>query len=141
MQRAIKFRKRLMEAWILLLLLLVFGFAAGIRSAYQTRAMNRWVSQTQDVLTEAASVRLTRLRMRNDMWFYRATGSAEFRSKYEMERGKLRESITRLRELTADNPSQLGAINRVGEAIQQQVALLDRAMEKARSAKQSGGPQ
>jgi len=57
----------------------------GIRSAYQTRTMNQWVSQTQDVLTEAASVRLTRLRMRNDMWFYRATGSGEFRSKYEMK--------------------------------------------------------
>jgi len=131
----------MMAAWILLLLLLVFGFAAGIRSAYQTRTMNRWVSHTQDVLTEAASVRLTRLRMRNDMWFYRATGSAEFRSKYEMERGKLRESVTRLRELTADNPSQHGAINRVGEAIELQVLLLDRAMERAQSAKQSGGPQ
>ena len=58
-----------------------------------------------------------------------------------MERAKLRESITRLRELTADNPSQHGAINRAGEAIEQQVALLDRAMEKAESAKQSGGPQ
>src|SRR5258708_11037439 len=58
-----------------------------------------------------------------------------------MEREKLRASITRLRELTADNQSQHGGINRAGEAIEQQVALLDRAMEKAQSAKQSGGPQ
>ena len=141
MQRAIKFRKRLAEAWILLLVLLVAGFAVGIRNAYETRRMNQWVSHTQQVLTEAASVRLTRLRMRNEMWFYRATGRDEFRSKYEMDRGKLRDSIARLRELTVDNSSQLGAINRISAAIQEQVALLDRAMEKAQSAKQSGGPQ
>ena len=103
--------------------------------------MNQWVSHTQQVLTEAASVRLTRLRMRNDVWFYRATGSGDFRSRYETERGKLRDSITRLRELTADNASQLAAINRVAETIQQQIALLDSAMEKAQSTRQSGGPQ
>src|SRR5579859_582710 len=141
MQRAIKFRKRLMEGAILLSSLLLIAFAAGARSAQQTRELNRWVSHTQQVLTEAASVRLARLRARNDLWFYRASGRDEFRSRYEVDRRKLWESMARLRELTADNPNQHDAINRVGEAIQQQVAMLDRAMEKAQSAKQSGNPQ
>lgn len=141
MQRAIKFRKRLAKAWIFLLLVLLLAFGAGIRSAYETQRTNGWVSHTQQVLAEAASVRLVRLRMRNDLWFYRASGRDEFRSRYEVDRGKLRESTAMLRELTADNASQQAAINQIGEAIQQQVALLDRAMEKAQSAKQSGEPQ
>lgn len=44
MQRALKFRRRLVKAWVLLLLLLMAGFAVGIRNAYETRRMNQWVS-------------------------------------------------------------------------------------------------
>src|SRR5215475_5458234 len=115
MQRAIKFRKRLTKAWIFLLLVLLLAFGAGIRSAYETQRTNSWVSHTQQVLTEAASVRLVRLRMRNDLWFYRASGRDEFRSRYEVDRRKLRESTAMLRELTADNANQQAAANQIGE--------------------------
>jgi signal transduction histidine kinase len=138
MQRARKFRKRLAEAWIVLLALLLLGFSVGIWSAHEARRMNQWVSHTQEVLTEAASVRLHRLRMRNDLWFYRATGGDEFRLRYETERGHLRENTNKLLELTADNPGQHGAINRVGKMLQQQIEVMDLALEKAKSAKQSG---
>ncbi len=141
MQRALKFRKRLLEGWIVLLFLLVAGFAVGIRNGYETRRMNQWVSHTQEVLTESASVRLTRLRMRNNLWFYRATGRDEFRSRYERERAKLQASMAGLQKLTADNGNQLDAIRRINAAIQEQVALLDQALEKAQLAKQSGGAQ
>jgi len=141
LQRAIKFKKKLAEVWIVVLLLLVLGFSTGIRSTYETRRMNQWVWHTQQVLGEAESVRLIRLRMRNELWFYRATGRDEFRSRYEVDRRKLRESTSRLRELTADNQSQHDEINRIGEVIQQQVTLLDGAMEKAQSAKRTGEPQ
>jgi len=141
LQRAIKFRKKLAEAWVVLLLLLVLGFTVGIRSTYETRRMNQWVWHTQQVLGETESVRLSRLRMRNALWFYRATGRDEFRSRYEVDRRKLTDSASSLRELTADNPSQHDEINRIGEVIRQQIELLDRAIQKAQSAKQSGGPQ
>ena len=141
MQRALKFRRRLLKAWIALLLLLVAGFALGIRNGYETRRMNQWVSRTQETLTESASVRLTRLRMRSDLWFYRATEREEFRSRYELERAKLQASMARLSKLAADNEIQFDAIKRINEAIQEQVMLLDQALEKAQLAKQSGGAQ
>lgn len=73
MKRAIKFRVRLVEAGIFILFILLLGFSAGVRSTYKTRNMNQWVSHARQVLTEAASVRLHRARIQDDLWLYRET--------------------------------------------------------------------
>ena len=137
MQRAILFRTRLTEAGIFLLLILLLGFSAGIRSAHETRTTNQWVSHTQEVLTEAASVRLNRARMQNDLWFYRATEQQEFYDRYRTERERLLASARKLQRLTQDNSSQQDLILRVSALLNEQIALLDGAIGKAQSAKQS----
>jgi len=141
MKRAIKFRNRLMEAGIFLLLILLLGFWAGVRSARETRTTNLWVSHTQEVLTEAASVKLQRARMQNDLWFYRATEQQEFLKRYQTERKKLLTSAAKLEKLTEDNASQQVLIDRVGDLLNQQVALLDDALNQAQIAKRSGKAQ
>ena len=141
MRRAIKFRIRLMEAGTFILFILLLGFSAGVQSTYKTRNMNQWVSHTQQVLDEAASVRLQRARMQNDLWFYRATEREEFFERYRADRQKLMESASRLLELTHDNPGQQDSSKRVGALLEQQVALLNRAFDEALSAKQSHVPQ
>ncbi len=141
MERAIKFRRRLMEGGILLVSILLLGFWIGIRSTYETRRMNQWVSHTQEVLTEAASVRLQRARMQNDLWFYRATGKADLLARYQTDRRNLLASAGRLREFTQDNSHQQTLIYRVVALLEQQTTLLDNAMDKAQSAFQSGKPQ
>ncbi len=141
MQRAIQFRKRLMEAGIFLLVILLVGFSAGIRSARETRNTNLWVSHTQEVLTEAASVRLARARMQNDLWFYRSTEQQKFLDRYRAERQRLLASVGRLQVLTRDNPSQQSLIGRASDLLKQQVALFDEAIGKAESAKELGKAQ
>lgn len=103
--------------------------------------MNQWVSHTQEVLTEAASVRLSRVRMQNDLWFYRATEQQEFLERYQTGRQRLLASARRLQTLTQDNPGQQQLIERAGDLLKQQVANLDAAMSKAQFAKESGKAQ
>lgn len=141
MQRAIKFKKRLMEAGMFLLFLLLLALSAGVRSAYETRTINQWVIHTQQVLTEASSVRFQRARMQNDLWFYRATGQQEFLERYETDRRKLLKSASELLELTWDNAGQQESIHRVGALLDQQVASLDQGIGKAQYANRNGQPQ
>ena len=130
-----------MEAGIFLLLILLLGFSAGVRSVRETRTTNLWVSHTQEALTEAASVRLYRARMQNDLWFYRATEQQEFYERYQIEREKLLTSANKLQRLTEDNSSQQDLITRVNALLRHQIELLDVAIGKAQYTKQSGKPQ
>lgn len=141
MQRAIQFRKRLKKAGIFLLSLLSLAFTAGIRSVRETRRMNLWVSHTQEVLMEAASVRLFRARMQNDLWFYRASEDQLFFDRYQMDKQKLLSSASRLQILTADNTSQQELIARVSALLRSQIPALDKAIKQAQLAKDAGGAQ
>ena len=121
--------------------LLTLAFAAGIRSARETRRINRWVSHTQEVLTEAASVRVSRARMQNDLWFYRATEDQQFFDRYQAEKQKLLSSASQLRMLTADSASQQELIARVSVLLKKQLPAMDNAIERAQSVKNAGGTQ
>src|SRR5689334_5104269 len=106
MQRALKFRRRLMAAGGLLVVTLITIVAAGVRSASATREMNRQVSHTQDVLNLAATLRLTRLRMQTELWLYRATKWPQVVERYRADREKVLMGAGRLTNLTGDNPPQ-----------------------------------
>ncbi|HWZ96271.1 MAG TPA: ATP-binding protein [Candidatus Dormibacteraeota bacterium] len=141
MQRALKFRRRLIEGLAFLLFILLVGVFAGARSAIQTRFTNQWVSHTQEVLAEAASVRLYRSRMHNYIWLYRASGRPDLLDRYEADRAILDASIARLRALTADNPNQQELVSNIGALIREQIDLLDQAVLEAQLAARNGQPQ
>ncbi len=141
MQRAIRFRKRLLVASGVLFLFLIAGIYAGVRSARETREMNGWVAHTQEVLNEAAAVRLRRMRMQNALWFYRSIGRSEMAEKYQADRAVLLEAVERLRNLTRDNPPQHKEIETIRALVRSQVSLLDAAFEEARENHAAGKPQ
>ncbi|MBS1841659.1 MAG: CHASE3 domain-containing protein [Acidobacteria bacterium] len=141
MQRALQFRKRLIEAGIFLVLLLLAGVFVGVRTASQTHTMIGWVAHAQKVLSEAATVRLCRMRLHNYLWAYRASPRADLLDRYRAERTRLTESIVQLRFLTADNPGQNGLLREADETIQAQLVALDQALDEAQAAAKSGKPQ
>jgi|SRR5579871_204659 signal transduction histidine kinase len=141
MQRALQFRKRTIEVCALVILLLFLGVTAGVRSVVQTREMNKWVSHTQEVLAETARVRLYRSRMHNQLWLYRATERSDLPGRYEADRAILVKSIASLGRLTADNQGQHDLIKNISVSIQEQITLLDQAMNEAQTAAQNGRSQ
>ncbi|GAC1630903.1 MAG: hypothetical protein NVS9B14_02070 [Candidatus Acidiferrum sp.] len=136
-----KFRRRLLGAGGLLVVILATIVAAGVRSASATREMNRQVLHTQEVLNLAATLRLSRLRMQTELWLYRATKWSPVVERYQTDREKVLTGAGRLTNLTRDNPPQQARARWIETLLKVQVGLLDAAMEKAQANAASGRPQ
>ncbi|HLK03737.1 MAG TPA: ATP-binding protein [Candidatus Acidoferrum sp.] len=141
MQRALKFRRRLTEAGALLVVILATGVTVSVRSVGETSEMNREVSHTQEVLNEAATLRLVRLRMQTELWLYRATKWGQVVERYRTDRERALGGAGRLTDLTKDNPLQQSKASRIETLLKMQVQLLDAAMEKAQANAAKGQPQ
>lgn len=141
MQRALKIRRRLAEAGAALATILAIGAITGVRSARTTREMSGWVLHTQQVLSEAASVRLGRARMQNDLWAYRSTPQRDLADRYRVDRAIAVAALRRLEALTSDNAPQQKMMSRISTLLQFQVGELNAAMDRAEANAANGSPQ
>jgi PAS domain S-box-containing protein len=131
MIRALRFRRRLTVAGIFILCILFLAFYFAYRSAAQSEGMNRWVAHTQEVLETVAQARLNRAWLKNEVWGYRETHDSGFRQRFQEDRRRLDDAMKKLRQLTADNPSQQGLLAVLIPAISIYETLLEDSMQKS----------
>lgn len=140
MQRATKFRRRLIKVGIAVLVALFCGFGAGIRAARETSSMNQWAVHAQEVLSVSNTARLNRPRMQNSLWLYRATRNEQYLEFFRTSRIEFRENIAKLSALTSDNPRQTALLNQIELVGGKQVAQLQEAMNRTVTAMRTGTP-
>lgn len=135
--RALQFRRRLTMAGICILSLLLIAFYLALRSAAQSTKLNQMVEHTQEVLGTIAEARLDRARLENDAWSYRETVDPTLQQKFQDDREGLNGTLKRLRQLTADSPSQQELLVELTAAMSTYVNSLEAAMQKASQARTS----
>jgi len=135
-----KFRHRLIEIGICVLVVLFFGFGAGIRVARKTSSMNQWTIHTQEVLAVSNAARLDRMRMQNTLWLYRATKNERYLKLFRASDTNLTDNLAKLNALTADNPQQKALLDSIELATGKQMVQLKEAMERTADAVRTGAP-
>jgi signal transduction histidine kinase len=106
MQRAQKFRRRLTEVAILLIILLVCIFWFAFRSIERVDSLSGLVVHIQDVLHDVESFWLMRASLRNNYWAFIYTRDTKYRDTFRARRQELEQILAHLRSLTVDNPEQ-----------------------------------
>jgi len=130
MTRELQFLRKMGTAGIGISVILFVAFFFAYRSLGEARALDQWVAHTQQVLGEIANVRLERARLRNDVWTCRATGGASLPKIFEEDLRGLREGLSELRRLTADNPAQQKVLNSLVPSVNEQSEALEQAMKE-----------
>lgn len=124
MNKALRFRRKLLLTWTVVAAVLIVAFYSAVRSAGQAIAQEGWVAHTQEVLSTISEARLERARLANQWLTHRLTGNAAVSTAVEEDSTKLREDIAHLRTLTVDNPTQQELIAEVETVINENSATL-----------------
>jgi PAS domain S-box-containing protein len=93
------------------------------------------VAHTHEVIASLEAVRATLTEVETEQRGYLLTGAPPFLEDREAAVGRLRDKLTRLAQLTADNPNQKKYLERLGPGVARRLVLLD---ERIAVFKQSG---
>ena len=108
MIRALKFRRRLWEvAAICHRDSRISVLASRCATPARPKRLFEWSAHTQEVLDRISQARFDRSRLMIQLWAFRVTRNPEFRCAFTMSWRMLRENLTDLRILIADNPKQI----------------------------------
>lgn len=139
MQAALRFRRRLTGAGILLIVLMVGAFGLALKSLRQADSMNAMVVHTQEALRSAERLRFCRATMRNSYWAFQYTQGESVRSALGERRQELMQTLQILRSLTVDNPQQQKLIRQLEPALLSEADFLESAMQRTPVAALPGG--
>lgn len=131
MRAALRFRRRLTGAGVLLILLMSGAFCLALLSIKQADSMNAMVAHTQDVLQDAERLRLCQTSLRNSYWVFQYTRGENARITFDRRRQELAEILRSLRSLTADNPPQQKLIRQLEPTLANEADFLATAMRNS----------
>ena len=100
----------------------VFWFA--LRSIRQADSMNAMVAHTEEVLRNAETLRVCRASLRNSYWAFQQGHRATVLEKFDGRRTELRETLQKLRSLTADNRRQQELLGQLAPALTEEADFL-----------------
>jgi len=135
MNRALKFRWRLVEAAIVIGLVLFGAFYLAYHTASQSARLEQWVAHTDETLLTIGYARLDRSRLENQTWAWLAIRHPALQSIFREDLGQLQKDMNNLQKLTADNPVQQKIIiEQLTPALNLHIATLKGIMEQQPSA-------
>ncbi len=126
---AMTFKTRLIAGFGTALALLICVGLLSYWSVVQNSNERQWVNHTHLVLEKLDSLSANLIDAETGERGYLLTGKEPYLAPYNGAAGKVHENSKDLRELTADNPIQQRALDRLEPVIKARLALLDHAIE------------
>ena len=136
----IRFTRRSIVIFVASCLLLCIVGAAVVELAYREREAEDWVSHTIEVRQEGRELMNTALNAETGVRGYLLTDDQAFLAPYKAALTRLPERLGELRRLTADNPTQQQALDRINDditallGVYQQMLALESAGQRAQAA-------
>lgn len=131
MNRALKFRRNLWGVAVVVSAILGFAFYLAFRNARRAEAIFEWTAHTEEVLDKIGEARFGRSRLMNQLWAFRVTRNSELLARFGDDMESLRNNLTDLRKLTADNPKQAQILDELTPLVSTQLVSLQNAMNDA----------
>jgi PAS domain S-box-containing protein len=125
--------KKITTGFALALLLLLMAGACAWWSATRVASAFRLIDHTHQVLYSLEQTLNDVLSMQANERSFVLSGSPEFVDAFEKSRASVTASIRQLRELTADNPGQIGRIAQMEELTRRAAGLMDARMAARRN--------
>ena len=126
---AMTFKTRLIAGFGTALALLICVGLLSYWSVVQNASERQWVNHTHLVLEKLDSLSVNLIDAETGERGYLLTGKEPYLAPYNGAAGKVHENSKDLRELTADNPIQQRALDRLEPVIEARLMLLQRAIE------------
>jgi signal transduction histidine kinase len=136
----IRFTRRSIVIFVASCLLLCIVGAAVVELAYREREAEDWVSHTIEVRQEARELMNTALNAETGVRGFLLTDDQAFLAPYKTALTSLPERLGELRRLTADNPAQRQAVDRINDGVSallgvyQQMVALESAGQRGQAA-------
>lgn len=123
------FKTRLIAGFGVALALLICVGALSYWSVVQNANERQWMNHTHLVLEKLDSLSTNLIDAETGERGYLLTGEESYLAPYNGAAGRVHENSRDLRELTADNPIQQRALDRLGAVIESRLALLQHGIE------------
>ena len=133
------FKTRLIAGFGTALTLLICVGVLSYWSVVQNATERQWVNHTHLVLEKLDSLSANLIDAETGERGYVLTGQESYLEPYDGAANRVRENSKDLRELTADNPLQQGALDRLEPVIAARFAILQRGIEIRRQGGLAGG--
>lgn len=113
-----------------MLLFLLSGFGA-YTATLKLVESEQWVIHTHEVQNAIGDTAQTLARVARARNNYVSTGKDEFRTEFEASKGQVPESVSRLRELTQDNPKQQEYCRQLEETLRKRIDQFQQSVQLA----------
>jgi len=138
--------KKIIGGFIICSLILLLVAVISLRNSEKFVASSQWVSHTHEVLRELDQVLINAVNGETGERGFIITGEENYLEPFNTSRSELSNHITRVRQLTKDNPVQQDNIERIGKLTDTLLRHLERGissrkandLEKARAVVASG---
>ena len=126
------FERRIQIGFGVAVAIIVAIGAAALRSSSATLESAGWVAHTLDVRGALERAVAIAIGAESDVRGYEISGDSAFLGEYDAARTDLNRLLSRLRELTADNPTQQRRLDSLEALIPQRIELLRQILEAHR---------
>ena len=126
------FERRIQIGFGVAVAIIVAIGAAALRSSSATLESAGWVAHTLDVRGALERAVAIAIGAESDVRGYEISGDSAFLGEYDAARTDLNRLLSRLRELTADNPAQQRRLDSLEALIPQRIELLRQILEAHR---------
>ncbi|PYO40449.1 MAG: hypothetical protein DMD33_17680 [Gemmatimonadetes bacterium] len=129
---ALSFERRIQIGFGIAVAILVAVGVTALRSSSATLESAGWVAHTLNVRGALEQAVATLIGAESDVRGYEISGDSAFLGEYDAARTDLNRLLSRLRELTADNPAQQRRLDSLEALIPQRIELLRQILEAHR---------